>query len=194
MDVALEAVLGGAWALLTRASADRRHPARAVQLATRGADGAPRLRSVILRGADAAARRARFHTDRRSAKVAEIAADPRVALLLWDPRSRVQLRLAGIGENANYEYAIPRPNATPQTPKIRKRDRDRAEALRLAGGPKPSLRERAVALALERGVVRTRDLTEIGVPRCYLARMCDEGLLTKVSYGLYRATEQRNAA
>nr|WP_281356719.1 type IV toxin-antitoxin system AbiEi family antitoxin domain-containing protein [Parvibaculum indicum] len=49
-------------------------------------------------------------------------------------------------------------------------------------------------MALERGVVRTRDLTEIGLPRCYLARMCDEGLLTKVSYGLYRATEQRNAA
>ncbi|MBX9897137.1 MAG: type IV toxin-antitoxin system AbiEi family antitoxin domain-containing protein [Qipengyuania sp.] len=77
---------------------------------------------------------------------------------------------------------------------MRKRDRDRAEAIRLAGGPKPSLRERAVALALERGVVRTRDLTGIGVPRCYLARMCDEGLLMKVSYGLYRAGEQRNAA
>ena len=77
---------------------------------------------------------------------------------------------------------------------MRKRDRDRAEAIRRAGGPKPSLRERAVALALERHVVRTRDLTEIGVPRCYLARMCDEGLLMKVGYGLYRAGEQRNAA
>ena len=76
---------------------------------------------------------------------------------------------------------------------MRKRDRDRAEALRLAGGPKPSLRERAVALALERGTVRTRDLTEIGVPRFYLARMCDEGLLVKVSYGVYRAAERRAA-
>ena len=70
---------------------------------------------------------------------------------------------------------------------MRKRDRDRAEALRLAGGPKPSLRDRAVALATERGTVRTRDLTEIGIPRCYLTRMCDEGLLVKVGYGLYRA-------
>lgn len=98
MDAALEVVLAGAWALLARAAAEPRHPARVVQLATRGADGAPRLRSVILRGADAAARNVRFHTDRRSAKVAEIAADPRVALLAWDPRSRVQLRLAGRAE------------------------------------------------------------------------------------------------
>jgi len=47
------------------------------------------------------------------------------------------------------------------------------------------LRDRAVALAIERGTVRTRDLTDIGVPRCYLTRMCEEGLLTKVGYGLY---------
>ncbi|MES0133616.1 type IV toxin-antitoxin system AbiEi family antitoxin domain-containing protein [Mesorhizobium sp. M0016] len=76
---------------------------------------------------------------------------------------------------------------------MRKRDRDRAEALRLAGGPRPSLRARAVALAQERGVVRTCDLTDIGIPRCYLTRMCDEGLLIKVGYGLYRATDQKAA-
>jgi hypothetical protein len=45
---------------------------------------------------------------------------------------------------------------------MRKRDRDRAEALRLAGGGKPSLSARAVALARERGVVRTCDLSGIG--------------------------------
>lgn len=56
----------------------------------------------------------------------------------------------------------------------------------LAGGPKPTLRERAVALALEKGEVRTKDLTDIGVHRCYLARMVDEGLLAKVGYGRYR--------
>lgn len=74
-----------------------------------------------------------------------------------------------------------------------KRERDRAEALRLAGGPKPSPSDRALALANERGVVRTRELTNIGVPRCYLARMCEEGLLIKVGYGLYRAAEHRAA-
>ena len=57
----------------------------------------------------------------------------------------------------------------------------------LAGGAKPSLRARAVALATERGVVKTRELTNIGIPGCYLVRVCDEGLLIKVDYGLYRA-------
>jgi hypothetical protein len=76
---------------------------------------------------------------------------------------------------------------------MRKRDRDRAERLRLAGGPKPSLRARAVALALEKGEVRTKDLTDIGVPRCYLARMCEEGLLVKVGYGRYRAAVPKAA-
>jgi hypothetical protein len=93
--------------------------------------------------------------------------------------------LPGVDEDANYEFSISLLPTTPKPPKMRKRDRDRAERLRLAGGPKPSLRDRAVALAIELGTVRTRDLTDIGVPRCYLARMCEEGLLIKVGYGLY---------
>lgn len=101
--------------------------------------------------------------------------------------------LAGVGEDVNYEYAIPLPRATPGPPKMRKRDQDRADTMRLAGGPKPSLRERAVALARQRGTVRTRDLTAIGVPRCYLARLCEEGLLMKVGYGLYRAADREAA-
>lgn len=63
-----------------------------------------------------------------------------------------------LGEDTNYEFAIARSQPTPQPTRIRKCDRDRAEALRLAGGPKPSLRERAVALVQERGIVRTRSL------------------------------------
>ncbi|WP_348626772.1 type IV toxin-antitoxin system AbiEi family antitoxin domain-containing protein [Mesorhizobium sp. LSJC285A00] len=42
-------------------------------------------------------------------------------------------------------------------------------------------------LAQERGEVRTRDLTDVGIPRCYLSRMCEEGLFVKVGYGRYRA-------
>jgi hypothetical protein len=55
------------------------------------------------------------------------------------------------------------------------------------------LRERAVRLALEKGEVRTKDLTDIGVPRCYLARICEEGLLVKVGYGRYRAAVPKAA-
>ncbi|WP_343286147.1 type IV toxin-antitoxin system AbiEi family antitoxin domain-containing protein [Mesorhizobium loti] len=52
----------------------------------------------------------------------------------------------------------------------------------------PSLRDRAAALARNRGEVRTRDFTDIGIPRCYLSRMCEDGLLVKVGYGRYRPT------
>jgi len=101
--------------------------------------------------------------------------------------------LPGIDETEQYEMSVTLRHDTPQPPRIRKRDRERAEALRLDGGPKSSLRERAVALARELGVVKTRDLTDIGVPRCYLSKMCDEGLLVKVGYGLYRIAD-RSAA
>ncbi|HTH29638.1 MAG TPA: type IV toxin-antitoxin system AbiEi family antitoxin domain-containing protein [Sphingobium sp.] len=101
--------------------------------------------------------------------------------------------LPGVDEAENYEFAIALRQNTPNEPKIRKRDRDRAERLRLAGGPKPTLREHAVALARERGKVRTAELTAAGVPRCYLARMCKEGLLIKVRYGLYRAADLKAA-
>jgi hypothetical protein len=43
------------------------------------------------------------------------------------------------------------------------------------------------------GVVRTKDLTDIGIPRCYLARMCNEGLLVKVGYGRYRAAVPKSS-
>lgn len=99
----------------------------------------------------------------------------------------------GLNETANYVLPIPLKTTPQPTIKIRKRDRDRAERIRLAGGPKPTLRERAVRLALEKGEVRTKDLTDIGVPRCYLARICEEGLLVKVGYGRYRAAVPKAA-
>jgi hypothetical protein len=101
--------------------------------------------------------------------------------------------LPGLNETANFVLPIPLKTTPEPSVRIRKRDRDRAERIRLAGGPKPSVRERAVALALEMGIVRTKDLTYIGIPRCYLARMCDEGLLVKVGYGRYRAAAPKAA-
>jgi hypothetical protein len=74
------------------------------------------------------------------------------------------------------------------------RKRDRAERIRLVGGPKPSLRERAVALAWEKGKVSDQGPDRLGVHRCYLAGMCEEGLLIKVAHGLYRAADWKGAA
>jgi len=39
------------------------------------------------------------------------------------------------------------------------------------------------------GPVRARDLDEAGVPRAYLRRLCDRGLLERVDRGLYRLVE-----
>ncbi|WP_342215994.1 type IV toxin-antitoxin system AbiEi family antitoxin domain-containing protein [Mesorhizobium sp. L-8-3] len=115
-------------------------------------------------------------------------------LLRVSPRRRTDRRwLPEVDETEKYEFAIALRQDAPQPQQVRKRDRDRAEALRLAGGPPPSLRDRAVALARERGEVRTAELTAIGIPRCYLSRMCDEGLLVKIGYGRYRAAEPEAA-
>ena len=48
-----------------------------------------------------------------------------------------------------------------------------------------SARERVLRLIGQRGVLRPRDLQEIDVPREYLRRLRDEGLLEQPSRGLY---------
>lgn len=101
--------------------------------------------------------------------------------------------LAGVDENANFDLPISLNHIQTPSVKVRKRDRLRAERIAAAGGPMPTLREHAVRLVEKLGEARTRDLTEIGIPRCYLTRMCEEGLLIKVGYGRYRAAQRRAA-
>ncbi|MCS6891195.1 MAG: pyridoxamine 5'-phosphate oxidase family protein [Rhodovarius sp.] len=91
----LAATLREAFALLARGVADRHSPFHTPTLATIGRDGAPRARTLVLRGFDPAARQLRLHSDARSAKLAEALADPRAALHVYDPRAQVQLRLEG---------------------------------------------------------------------------------------------------
>lgn len=73
----------------------RRTPFTLASLATVAPDGAPRSRSVILRAWDPGRDVLGLATDARSAKVREIGADPRVALVLWDDGAQVQVRLEG---------------------------------------------------------------------------------------------------
>lgn len=94
-DGALSGALGEAFASLDRAVADERAPLRTPGLATRGADGAPRLRVVVLRAFDRGGPSLRVHTDRRSGKVGELAGDDRCSLLAYDPASWTQLRMEG---------------------------------------------------------------------------------------------------
>ena len=48
--------------------------------------------------------------------------------------------------------------------------------------------EALVRLA-RKGPVRARDLDQAGIPRAYLRRLCDRGVLERVGRGLYRLTE-----
>jgi len=92
----LDAVLAEAWRLLARGVADRRSPFHTPTFATVGADGAPALRTMVLRGVEVGTRTLRLHTDRRAAKAAELAADHRVALHVYDAAAQIQVRLAGV--------------------------------------------------------------------------------------------------
>jgi pyridoxamine 5'-phosphate oxidase len=94
----LDGTLRHAWACLARGVKDRRSPFHTPTIATLGLDGRPRMRTVVLRAVDGAAKSFRFHTDIRGLKVAEIAADSRVALHVYDARGKFQLRMEGRAE------------------------------------------------------------------------------------------------
>lgn len=103
----LDATLGELWRRLARGVADRRSGFHTVQLASIGLDGAPRVRTVVLRGVDRAARRLRVHTDRRSPKFAEIAERPSVEVCAYDPRAKIQIRARGLAEVVTADGAEP---------------------------------------------------------------------------------------
>ncbi len=91
----LEDVQADAFRCLARGVADRRSAFRSPALATVGLDGRPQVRTVVLRGFDAAARLLTVHSDLRAAKIAALRAKPAVALHVWDEGAQVQVRIDG---------------------------------------------------------------------------------------------------
>lgn len=91
----LDATLAEAWRLLAHGAVDRRTAFHTPVLASRRGDGRPAVRTVVLRAVDPDQRKVRFHTDRRSMKYAEIAADPRVSMHFYDPAAKVQICVDG---------------------------------------------------------------------------------------------------
>lgn len=89
----LDASLAHALNLLEKGVKDRRSAMHTFTVATNGSDGTPQLRTVVNRGFDPATRILRFHTDARSPKIAELKADPRVAVHIYDRWAKIQLRL-----------------------------------------------------------------------------------------------------
>ncbi|MGY6553403.1 MAG: pyridoxamine 5'-phosphate oxidase family protein [Wenzhouxiangella sp.] len=90
---ALDSLHDQVWTRLIRGVHDRRAAARHPTLATVSVDGKPQARTVVLRAVDRELGTLDIHTDRRSAKVAELAANPYAALHVWDAKARLQLRL-----------------------------------------------------------------------------------------------------
>ncbi|NNM01411.1 MAG: pyridoxamine 5'-phosphate oxidase [Gammaproteobacteria bacterium] len=91
----LEQVLADCWQRLNDGVTDRKSPFHTPSVATVTAAGTPSCRTVVLRACDSAGRRLRFHTDRRSAKVDELARAPALALHVYDPAAKLQLRISG---------------------------------------------------------------------------------------------------
>ena len=91
----LDDVRADAFRLIARGVADRRSPFRTPTLATVDAAGRPRLRTVVLRAFDAAARRVTVHSDVRASKIMEARTNPAAALHVWDNGNQVQVRLDG---------------------------------------------------------------------------------------------------
>ena len=71
----LDATFAALWDFLADGVEHGRSGFHLPALATLGADGAPRLRSIVLRAADRATGTLRFHCDQRSDKAAEIRAN-----------------------------------------------------------------------------------------------------------------------
>ena len=112
----LEGSCAHAWALLTRGVKDRRSPFHTPSLATVTSDGMPEIRTVVLRGCDSLSRSLRFHTDTRSAKIAEMREQPQAALHFYDPGAKIQLRVRARLEQLTGEaYASAWANTRPMS-------------------------------------------------------------------------------
>ena len=125
----LDAMLAAAWALLRRGVADRRHGFHTPTLCTVGVRGRPAARTVVLRGADEAARTILCHADARSAKIAHVRAAGEAAWHFYDRAAKAQLvlataaavhaddvladeRWAATGRSGRATYARPHPPGT----------------------------------------------------------------------------------
>ena len=98
-DLAASAAYG--WSMLERGVKDRKSAFHTPSVATLTAEGAPTIRTVVLRGCDTQNKTVRFHTDTRSGKIAELTQNPQAALHFYDANAKIQLRLAAKLETAS---------------------------------------------------------------------------------------------
>jgi len=94
----MQDVIEKVWTSLEGATTQRGSPFATVQAATIGLDGSPMVRTVVLRDTNRKDNAVSFHSDLRSAKVAELNRDPRISLVGYDRGEGVQVRLSGTAQ------------------------------------------------------------------------------------------------
>ncbi len=90
----LQATLEAVWTRLVDAPTNPASPARLITLATIGLSGNAEARMIVLRASNRERGEITAYTNAASSKTAELAHDPRAALLFWDPEIRLQVRLS----------------------------------------------------------------------------------------------------
>jgi pyridoxine/pyridoxamine 5'-phosphate oxidase len=103
----LPALLDQVWARLARGVHDRHAHARNLTLATVSPDGAPQVRTVVLRAVDRVAASLRIYTDAHSAKMGDLRANPLAAVLVWDGQAHLQIRALARVQVLSAEAAAP---------------------------------------------------------------------------------------
>jgi pyridoxamine 5'-phosphate oxidase len=91
----LDEITQKVWPRLRHAADDRCDPLRLMAVATVDEQARPACRLLVLRGASRKLGRIWFHTDRRSAKAAELRARPYLCAVAYDDREQVQIVIRG---------------------------------------------------------------------------------------------------
>ncbi len=90
------AILNDIWSRLTAGQKHRAHPFYLPAVAITGIDGAPTVRTVVLRAVEQEARLLSSQTDRRSPKCAALRSNPSAVWLFYDPPVRLQIRIKSV--------------------------------------------------------------------------------------------------
>ena len=86
-------VLPAAWDFMEEGVRDRHSLAHTPVVSTLDVDGKPNSRCMVLRAVDRQKTTLVFHTDRRSIKANELKSSSQGAVLFYDPKRKIQLRL-----------------------------------------------------------------------------------------------------
>jgi pyridoxamine 5'-phosphate oxidase len=94
----LNAVMADIWDRLGSGAKDRHSAFHTPVVASCDHDGTPQQRVMVMRAADQATRKLRFHTDIRTPKVDQIGQSGPVSMLGYDPATKIQIRAYGVGQ------------------------------------------------------------------------------------------------